>query len=179
VVAGIALVPEDRAHNAVVPNLTVTENITLSRIGSFTVGGPVPWLRRGREAKVARDLYRRLDIRPAGSENRKISTLSGGNQQKAIIARWLTEECSVYLFDEPTEGIDVGAREDVYRVIRELAAAGAGVIVSTSEIEEVVELADEVLIMRNGTIAASLTGDNITEHAVSHACLDFSKEEAA
>ena len=168
--AGIAYLPEDRAH-AVFPEMRVVENVTLPSLSRFA-----RWMgivSRTTEVSEVRTLLERLDLRPRSERAvySKTGTLSGGNQQKVIIARWLLRGADIFLFDEPTQGIDVGAREQVYEIIRELAAGGAGVVVSSSEPEEIVRLCKTVLVMRDGTLAMTLTGSEVSEAEISRACL--------
>ena len=107
-----------------------------------------------------------------GAAHARIRTFSGGNQQKVVIARWLLGAADIFLFDEPTQGIDVGAREQVYEVIRDLAAEGAGIIIVSSEAEEVARLCSKVHFMRDGAIAKTLSGNEVTESAVSRAIVE-------
>ena len=112
-------------------------------------------------------------LRPLkGAAHARIRTFSGGNQQKVVIARWLLGAADIFLFDEPTQGIDVGAREQVYEVIRELAAEGAGIIIVSSEAEEVARLCSKVHFMRDGAIVQTLSGVEVTEAAVSRAIIE-------
>jgi len=107
-----------------------------------------------------------------GAAHARIRTFSGGNQQKVVIARWLLGPADIFLFDEPTQGIDVGGCEQVYEVIRELASDGAGIIIVSSESEELSRLCDVVHIMRDGTIVHMLAGANVTETSVSRATVE-------
>jgi ABC-type sugar transport system ATPase subunit len=167
---GIAYVPENRARNSLVQNLTVTENVTLPAVRSYR-RGRLPLVSRRRERAAVRQMTERLTVHPPDAGSRAIGTLSGGNQQKAIIARWLLLDVDVFLFDEPTEGVDVGGREDIYGTLRALAADGKSVLVSSSDVEEVVEQCSRVLIMREGAIAEVIEGDALTVDRVSRACI--------
>ncbi len=118
-------------------------------------------------------LLKRLDLQPLkGAAKAKIRIFSGGNQQKVIIARWLLGSADIFMFDEPTQGIDVGAREQVYEVIRELAEQGAGIIIVSSEAEELARLCSTVHVMRDGSIVQTLIGDDVTESKISHATVE-------
>jgi len=120
-----------------------------------------------KESATVSALLKRLDLRPLkGAAKAKIRTFSGGNQQKAIIVRWLLGSANIFLFDEPTQGIDVGAREQVYEVIRELAEEGAGIIVVSSDAEELARLCSTVYVMIDGTLEQRLTGNDITESKI-------------
>lgn len=168
IAAGIAYLPEERAANALFPAMTVVENASLPRLRRFA--GRSGMINARTELSEVGALLERLHLRPLrGAAQAKIRTLSGGNQQKVIIARWLLGSADVFLFDEPTQGIDVGAREQIYKVIGELAAEGAGIIVVSSEAEELARLCSAVHVMRQGTIARTLAGEQVTETAITHA----------
>ena len=169
--AGIAYLPEERAANAIFPSATVAANATLPWLSRFArLGGIV---HANAEVSEVSRLLKRLDMRPLkGAAHARIRTFSGGNQQKVVIARWLLGAADIFLFDEPTQGIDVGAREQVYEVIRELAAEGAGIIIVSSEAEEVARLCSKVHFMRDGAIAKTLSGNEVTESAVSRAIVE-------
>ena len=119
-------------------------------------------LQRGALFQAAKQLTSELQLRPA-DVRRPIATLSGGNQQKAIIARWLAADTDVLLFDEPTRGIDVGAKAEIYALIERLASEGKGIVVVSSEQPELIRVSDRVLVMREGAISAELAGDDIQE----------------
>jgi len=166
----VAYVPENRARNSLVASMSVLQNVTLPTVRRYR-SRVRPLLGRRPEREAVAPLLERLRVRPAGALQRPISALSGGNQQKAIIARWLLIDVGLLLFDEPTEGVDVGGREEIYAVVRELAQRGVGVLLSSSDVEEVVEQCDRVLVMREGTIAAELAGAELTVDRVSRACI--------
>jgi ribose transport system ATP-binding protein len=168
---GIAYLPEERAANALFPAMNVVENATLPRLSRFVGMGGL--LNGRKEVADVSALLERLDLRPLkGAAKAKIRTFSGGNQQKVIIARWLLGNADIIMFDEPTQGIDVGAREQVYEVIRELAEQGAGSIVVSSEAEELARLCSVVHVMRDGSIVQTLIGDEVTESNISHATVE-------
>ena len=113
----------------------------------------------------ALELTKALDVRPSGV-TRPVRTLSGGNQQKVVLARWLMRDCRVLLLDEPTRGVDVGARSEIYALIRSLSERGVAVVVVSSEMEEVLGLADRVLVIREGLVVHEGPADEIDEHRV-------------
>ena len=171
IASGIAYLPEGRAANALFPMMTVAQNVTLPRLSKFIgLGGLI---NNPMESAAVSALLKRLDLRPLkGAAKAKIRTFSGGNQQKAIIARWLLGSADIFLFDEPTQGIDVGAREQVYEVIRELAEKGAGIIVVSSDAEELARLCSTVYVMIDGTLEHRLTGNDITESKISQVTVE-------
>ncbi len=122
-------------------------------------------LDRGAERRQAQVLSTSLDVRPAGVD-RMVRLLSGGNQQKVVLARWLLRECRVLLLDEPTRGVDVGARSEIYTLIRTLADSGVAVVVVSSEVEEVLGLSDRVLVVREGHIVHEGPATEIDEARV-------------
>lgn len=165
--AGIALVPEDRRHLGALQELSVRENLTVPFLGRFRIGKVLPILNRRREATFARSAIQRLSIKVTGLDQ-DIRTLSGGNQQKVIVSRWIGAGANVFVFDEPTQGVDVGARAEIYAVMRELAHEGAAVLMISSDLEEVVEQSDDVLVMREGSVVAHF--DRPDEREILRAC---------
>ncbi len=160
--AGVGLAPEERKSQGLLLDQAIYRNITVSSLGRFARAG---FLDSGAERAAALDLTTSLDVRPPGVE-RPVRTLSGGNQQKVVLARWLMRDCRVLLLDEPTRGVDVGARSEIYLLIRTLAARGVAVVVVSSEMEEVLGLADRVLVVREGRIVHSGPAAEIDEHRV-------------
>jgi ABC-type sugar transport system ATPase subunit len=169
--AGVAYLPDDRVHNGIVPEMTVAATVTLSGDRAYRVRRWLPVLRIGREAKAVERLLERLDLHPRGAARKQIKFLSGGNQQKALMARALSSGADVYLFDQPTEGVDVGARQELHRHIRELAAEGGAVLVTSSESDELVGLCDRVVVMHDGRVVRELRGREISEAEIVHATL--------
>lgn len=145
---GVALLPEDRKDEGIVPLASVRENIALARRNLR--GSPI--IDRAGELGRAQALIESLRIRTASADT-PIGTLSGGNQQKAIIARWLAAEADILLFDEPTRGIDVAARSDIYAQMYRLAGAGATILMASSDLPEVMGVADRIVVMRGGVVA--------------------------
>ncbi|WP_027059160.1 sugar ABC transporter ATP-binding protein [Mesorhizobium loti] len=162
IAAGIGLVPEERKREGIVPLRSITSNMALASMGVFAPRGVID---HGRLKLVAVQKMKRVNLRPFLLD-RPIRLFSGGNQQKAIIGRWLAAGTRVLLFDEPTRGIDVGAKSEIYHLIEELAAEGHCVIVVSSELPEVIRLADRVLVMRDGTVAAELGKADLSEQAI-------------
>ncbi|WP_231618857.1 sugar ABC transporter ATP-binding protein [Nonomuraea sp. SBT364] len=159
---GMGLAPEERKAQALLLDQSVTANITLGSLPGFAKFG---WMNRGRERAEAERLVKALDIRPPDPE-RPIRTLSGGNQQKAVLARWLLGSRRLLLLDEPTRGVDVGARAELYAVIRDLADQGIGVLLVSSEVPEVLGLADRVLVVREGSVIHEGDAGELDEHRV-------------
>ncbi|MEW9532103.1 sugar ABC transporter ATP-binding protein [Microbispora sp. NPDC049125] len=159
---GMGLAPEERKAQALLLDQSVSRNITLASLSRYARFG---WLDRGGESAEALRLVRALDIRPP-DPRRAIRTLSGGNQQKAVLGRWLVEGRKLLLLDEPTRGVDVGARAELYALIRKLADDGIGVLLVSSEVPEVLGLADRVLVVREGRIVHEARAGDLDEHRV-------------
>ncbi|MDT8915952.1 sugar ABC transporter ATP-binding protein [Amycolatopsis sp. PS_44_ISF1] len=168
--AGIGLAPEERKSQGLLLDLPVVHNVTLASLGRYAKFG---FTDRSRELDDAGESLRRLDLRPADPK-RIIRTLSGGNQQKAVLARWLVRGCRVLLLDEPTRGVDVGARAELYRLISELAATGVAIVLVSSEIPEVLGLSDRVLVLREGRVLATRPSADLTEAEVLDVILEGS-----
>ncbi|MGA2129154.1 MAG: sugar ABC transporter ATP-binding protein [Xanthobacteraceae bacterium] len=151
---GIALIPEDRRGQGLAEVMPVFQNITLASLASFVVRC---MLSLPRELQHARRMIEDLAIRTPNPFQPTWS-LSGGNQQKVVLAKWLSTSADVFLLDEPTQGVDVGAKEEIYRIIRDVAASGKGVLVVSSDLEEVLQIADRVLAIRQGRIVEEFTG---------------------
>jgi ribose transport system ATP-binding protein len=160
--AGMGLAPEERKSQALLLGEPVFRNISISSLGRFRVG---PFVRRGAEFSAAAQVSESLGLRPADTR-RAARTLSGGNQQKVVLARWLLKGCDVLLLDEPTRGVDVGARSEIYALIRKLASQGAAILLVSSEIPEVLGLADRVLVVREGRVVHEAAATDIDEHRV-------------
>jgi ribose transport system ATP-binding protein/rhamnose transport system ATP-binding protein len=152
--AGVGLLTEDRKVLGLLPQLSIRENVTIASLRSGSRKGLLPGKDQAAEADRLLDSLR---LR-AGSYDQPVSTLSGGNQQKVLLARWLLTKPKVLLFDEPTKGIDVGAKGELYSVIGDLAAQGLGIVVVSSYLPELLGLADRVLVLRDGEVAGELPG---------------------
>ena len=159
---GLCLVPEDRRHLGLIVEQTVRENISLPSLRRYARAG---WVARAGEAKAAAGLCERLRVRTPSVEARA-GNLSGGNQQKVVLAKWLSMNPRVLILDEPTRGIDVGAKAEIYELMRELAGGGVAVIVISSDMEEVLGVSDRVAVMRRGRITGVLERDQCREEAV-------------
>lgn len=162
IASGLGLLPEERKREGIVARRSVRSNIALPSMGRFSRWGIV---RRRQIAKESEALMRDLNLRPLNIE-RPIGQFSGGNQQKAIIGRWIAAGARILLFDEPTRGIDVGAKAEIYALIERLAAEGKSMIVVSSELPEILRVADRVLVMREGRISGILDQDQLSEEAI-------------
>ena len=160
--AGIGFCTEDRKAEGIVPELSVRENLTLALLPRLTRAGVVD---EARQAAIVAQFIKQLDIRCAGPEQ-PVGQLSGGNQQKVLLARWLCTDPRLLILDEPTRGIDVGAKAEIQALIRALAASGLGVLMISPEIEEIVEGADHAYVLRDGRTVARLADAGLGEHAV-------------
>ncbi|MDO9378320.1 MAG: sugar ABC transporter ATP-binding protein [Nocardioidaceae bacterium] len=160
--AGLGLCPEERKYQGLVLDDSVARNITLASFGRWATAG---FTSDAGERDAAQEVARTVDVRP-DDPDRVIRTLSGGNQQKVVLARWLLRGCRVLLLDEPTRGVDVGARREIYTVVRDLADRGIAVVVVSSEIEEVLGLADRVLVVAGGRVVDEGPADQMTEQHV-------------
>jgi ribose transport system ATP-binding protein len=157
--AGISMLPEDRKAEGIIPGLSVRENIVLAVMPRLARAGVVS---RGQQERIVTDFIRRLRIKAASPEQ-PVSELSGGNQQKVLLARWLCLDPKILLLDEPTRGIDVGAKAEVQQLIDDLAEDGLAVVLISSDLEELVEGADRIVVLRAGAVVDELTGDDVTE----------------
>jgi ribose transport system ATP-binding protein len=169
--AGVGLSPEERKSQGLLLDEPVYKNVTLSSFARFARAA---FLDERRERAVAREQIDALELRPADPD-RAAGTLSGGNQQKILLARWLVHGTRVLLLDEPTRGVDVGARSEIYALIRRLADAGTAIVVVSSEIPEVLGLADRVIVVADGRVLQTSSAADIDEHRV----LDLIMEGAA
>lgn len=157
--AGLGLVPEERKRDGIIRHRPVTSNIGLPAMREFSRFGMI---RRSKLKARSEELMQEVRLRPF-DVSKTIGSFSGGNQQKAIIGRWLAANTKIYLFDEPTRGIDVGAKAEIYDLIEKLARQGRAIVVVSSELPEVIRVSDRVLVMREGRIAAELGAHEITE----------------
>ncbi|MBO0676013.1 sugar ABC transporter ATP-binding protein [Mycolicibacterium sp. S2-37] len=153
--AGMAMVPEDRKISGVVLSMSVLDNGSLPRLSSFSIAG---WLRAKARNTAVSDVMKSVRLRSRGL-SQEVGTLSGGNQQKVVLARWLTGTVNVLLLDEPTRGVDVGARSEIYRIITEFAAQGMAVVMASSDMPEVVGLSHRAFVMRGGAFVGELDRD--------------------
>jgi ribose transport system ATP-binding protein len=170
--AGVAFVPADRRAKGSVGRFTARENLTLARMRDVsTAWGAIS---PGRERHEARSWMDRLRVAPAGRIEQAFDLFSGGNQQKIVMAKWLRTEPRVILVDEPTQGVDAGARTEIYELLMAAAGDGAAVVVASSDSKEIAEICDRVLVLRDGVVSTELSGADVTETALIAAILDES-----
>jgi ABC-type sugar transport system ATPase subunit len=165
IAAGLAMVTEDRKRLGLFDQMTVAENVSLCSLAETTVGG---LLSRRREAELADSAIERLGVKTS-SRDAAITSLSGGNQQKAILARWLLTEPKVLLLDDPTRGVDVGAKAELYQLMDGLCREGLGIIVTSSELPELLTLCDRILVLSEGRLTAEFSRDEATEAKIMEA----------
>ena len=159
---GIGLIPEDRKDQGVLLNLSIRENIGYTFVDKIT-----DWIfiNRRKEKKLVEEFKNKLSIKCSSAEQR-VSNLSGGNQQKVVLAKWLAGDCDVLIFDEPTRGIDVGAKQEIYQLIKELAEAGKGIIFISSEMPELIGMSERIIVMHEGVIEGELTADEVSQEKI-------------
>ncbi|NED97768.1 sugar ABC transporter ATP-binding protein [Phytoactinopolyspora alkaliphila] len=162
VAAGVGLCPEERKSQGLLMTESIIRNVSLASLSRFARGS---FINHGAERAAAVEQVKGLDIRPH-DPSREVRTLSGGNQQKVVLGRWLLKGCDVLLLDEPTRGVDVGARSELYALIRELADNGVAIVLVSSEVPEVLGLADRVLVIREGRVVHTGPAADIDEHQV-------------
>ncbi len=158
IAAGFGFAPEDRKTDGIVADLSVRENIALALQARRGWARPIP---RDEQRRLADDYIARLDIRTSDAE-KPVGQLSGGNQQKVVLARWLAMNPRFLILDEPTRGIDVGAHAEILRLIHEVVAQGMSILVISSELDELVAVADRVIVVRDRRHVAELTGAEIS-----------------
>jgi ribose transport system ATP-binding protein len=171
--AGLGLCPEERKSQALLLDEPVYRNVSLPVLSRFGRGG---FMAADAEHASVRVATAQLDVRPA-DPSRPVRTLSGGNQQKVVLARWLLTGCSVLLLDEPTRGVDVGARGEIYALIRRLAAQGVAVVLVSSDVPEVLGLADRVLVLRDGRVVHRAPGGELDEARVLDLVMEGTRDE--
>lgn len=159
---GLALVPEERRKEGVLIHETVYRNLSAANLDKFTRWG---FVNQSEERKAAKTMIGDLDIKTP-HEEQKVGLLSGGNQQKVAIGKWLMTDASLYLFDEPTKGVDVGAKGDIFQLISQLAQMGKGIIYASSELSEILSITDRIYVMYDGTVVKELITSQTTEEEV-------------
>ena len=162
--AGIALVPEDRRHQGLVVDFPIRENISLPSLGKLQ---RMKLVRSRDERRLAEDSCAQLAVRTTDVE-KSVGLLSGGNQQKVVLAKWLARNPTFLILDEPTRGVDVGAKADIYAIMDRLAAQGTAILMISSDLEEVLGVSDRVLVMHDQRLAGELRRDQLSEQAVMH-----------
>jgi rhamnose transport system ATP-binding protein len=160
--AGIGLVPEDRRQQGLVMDFSIERNIALASLGELEKGGLIP---RGAERRFAKDWAMKLQLK-YGRLSNPVWTLSGGNQQKAVLAKWLARKPTLLIVDEPTRGIDVGTKAEVHRLLSELAAQGVAVLMISSELPEVLGMADRIVVLFEGRLMREFLRSEATEDAI-------------
>ncbi|AYG05226.1 sugar ABC transporter ATP-binding protein [Gryllotalpicola protaetiae] len=171
---GAYLIPESRKEQGLVLQRPVRENVTLASVREFSIGG---WIRAGRERMSAQGALRDVTVRVDAAPE-PVASLSGGNQQKVLFARGMLRAPVLLIADEPTRGVDVGSRRAIYDLLVEQAARGVGVLMISSDLDEVLGLAHRVLVMRNGAVSAELEGERMTEANVLRAAFGAAGEES-
>jgi ribose transport system ATP-binding protein len=162
IAAGLLLVPEDRRHHGLVLADSVQCNLTLPNLDQLTRLG---WIVGRRETRMGRDLIERLHVKTA-SPAKSVGLLSGGNQQKVVLGKWLARRPRVLIFDEPTRGVDVGARSEIYALMDQLAGEGVAILMISSDLEEILGMSDRVLVLHEGRLAGELSRADLSEEAV-------------
>lgn len=166
---GIAMIPEDRRSDGLVQMMPVSMNITLPHLPLFRLIKRLPIISPSQEVDITKGFIKKFTIHTTGPAQ-KVRFLSGGNQQKVVLSKWLCEKAQIFIFDEPTVGIDVGTKEEIYRLMHELADEGVGVVVISSDFKELIRLSDRTIIIREGQIVGELVGDQITEENILYYC---------
>lgn len=159
---GLGLVPEDRKSQGLLSGMSVVENVTVTNLKKLTKAG---FINKRKEMETANALVKRLKIRLSSIQQR-ISSLSGGNQQKVILARWLGSNVKIIIFDEPTRGIDVAAKAQIHQLMRELVRQGASIIMISSELPEILEMSDRIIVMHEGNITGELNRKEASEEKI-------------
>ena len=172
---GMALIPEDRKTEGLMLPMTVRENLAFAAMDKVSSRGIID---REAEAKLLGEMVRLLDIRTAGLEI-PVGALSGGNQQKVVIAKWLMRYPRIILLNDPTRGIDVGTKQEIYQLLRRLADQGAAIVFYSTDYDELIGCCDRVLVLYDGAIKRELVGKEITEHALIASALNINAAEAA
>ena len=159
---GIYLIPEDRRHAGLITDFPVRENVTLPALGRYAQWGLVS---SDRERRGATRICKELNVKALSVEV-KTANLSGGNQQKVVLAKWFALNPRVLIFDEPTRGVDVGAKAEIYELMRRLAESGVAIVMISSDMEEVLHISDRVAVMHEGAMAGILTRDECSEENI-------------
>jgi ABC-type sugar transport system ATPase subunit len=160
----LGYLPEDRKAQGLFLEMNVAENIVASHLGKVANKG---FISNTQQRAIAQEYVQKLAIKTPNLKQ-KVINLSGGNQQKIMLARWLMRNPAVFIVDEPTHGIDVGAKAEIYKILRELARQGIGILLISSELPEVLTLSDRILVMWNGKVTAELSREEASEQEIMH-----------
>jgi ABC-type sugar transport system ATPase subunit len=163
--AGIALVPKERHAESLLPGASVRENIALPNLKQYLAEPVLRFIHRGRERNATQEIARRLSVKTTSIEL-PINSLSGGNQQKAVLGRWLASGAKTFLLNSPTAAVDIGAKAEIYELIRQIAADGAAIIFTSTEVEEFPRVCHRVLVFREGRVVGELFGREATESSI-------------
>jgi ribose transport system ATP-binding protein len=169
----MALIPEDRKTEGLMLPMSVRENLSFAALPRVSKGGVID---RAREQGLVGEMIDLLGIQTAGSDA-PAGSLSGGNQQKVVIAKWLMAEPRIILLNDPTRGIDVGTKQEIYMLLRRLADEGAAIVFYTTDYDELIGCCDRALVLYDGAIRRELAGAEITEHALIASALNISSED--
>ena len=162
---GIGYLSEDRKRFGIVTGKSVAENTTMATLNEYAAG---PFIKKKKEKKIAEEYVKRLATKTPSTEQ-LVMNLSGGNQQKVVIAKWLVRNCDILIFDEPTRGIDVGAKSEIYHLMNELVAEGKSIIMISSEMTEILRMSDRIVVMCEGRKTAEIDIENATQENIMHA----------
>jgi ribose transport system ATP-binding protein len=174
----VAFVTEDRRQEGLMMSLSIADNISLAALPTLTTT-PFKVVDQARMLTAARELSTALQIRAEEIDAQPVKSLSGGNQQKVVIAKWLMSGANVFLMDEPTRGVDVGAKYEIYSIINELAANGCGLLLISSELEELVAMCDRILVMSQGEIVNEFARAKFDSRRILHAAFREHADAAA
>lgn len=164
---GMALLTNDRKKNGLVMEMDIVQNATLASLGRFSPGG---WLRPGREIKAVAQCAQSLKLKAAGL-GQPVGSLSGGNQQKVVMAKWIQTGPKILLLDEPTRGVDVGAKHEIYELMNAWTSAGIAIVLITSEMSELLAMSDRIMVMHRGKITAEFSRESATQEKILHAAM--------
>jgi ribose transport system ATP-binding protein len=167
IAAGIALVPEDRKLQGLILNMNVAKNTSLASLGKIS---KFEFIKRKKEEELSRKFIKILNTQ-VSSVGMEVEKLSGGNQQKVVIAKWLATKPKILLLDEPTRGIDIGAKNEIYKLIKELAGQGMGIVMVSSELPEILAVSDTILVMSESKQTALMPRDEASEELIMKAAL--------
>jgi ribose transport system ATP-binding protein len=161
--SGIGMIPEDRKQHGIILSLSIKQNISLSDLESVT--NALGFIKEKKEQNNALELIRKLSIK-ARNENAQVYTLSGGNQQKVVLAKWINRKCKVMIIDEPTRGVDIGAKVEIYHMINDLSRQGVAIVVISSDSSELLGICDRILVMRKGSIVGEINRKDYSEEEI-------------